>query len=266
MRPIFFIIMLGMLSMGIHAQPLFDNSYSLSANITKLETSGYKYYTMDVPNKQCKVFNLDHSLYKTFNLSVPESYDLYDIQYVSENLFNTDDLVEIVYISYKYNETETGWWYYTYETSIVNENGIEIMNIPGAGLTEVRDLGEDGKKFLVWVYDYSVYPYIIHTNVYDLPEQEPQTTKSASITKDYALLGNPYPNPSSGNFSVPVNLSNSPGHLNMHNMQGGFVKEIKITGQEKNILIPADDLAPGTYLINLRTIDKISKAKTIIIN
>ena len=264
-----FIILLGVLSLNTHAQttidPTPDNVFAVSVNIAKLEKSGYKYYSMDVPAKQCRIYNLNNSLFKTFNLVVPEGYDLFDIQQVSEHLFNDDDLVEIVYISYQYNETETGWWYYTYETSIVNENGVVILNVPGAGNTEVFDLGEDGKKFLVWIYDYSVYPYIIHTNVYNLPEQ-PQTTKASSLAEEPELLGNPYPNPTSVNFSVPLNLSNSGGHLNMHNMQGGLVKRISITGQENNIVLPTDGLAPGTYLINIQTPTDISTAKKIVIN
>ena len=249
----------------LNAQIMLDNVYSVSANIAMLEKSGYKYYTMDVPMKQCRIYNPDHSLFKTFNLSVPEGYDLYDIQQVSEHLFNDDDLVEIVAISYRYNETETGWWYYTYETSIVNETGQVILKIPGAGHTMVFDLGEDGKKLLVWIYDYSVYPYIIHTNVYDLPEQS-QAMKSATIWDQSEILGSPFPNPASGNFTVPLYLTAPGGNLNLLNMQGGFIKSFRVTGQEKNIVLPAGDLAPGTYIINLQTPGKISQARKVVIN
>ncbi len=265
----FLFILLCVLSFQIHAQTAInstpDNVYAVSVNVAKLEKSGFKYYSMDVPAKQCRIYNLNYSLFKTFNLVVPEGYDLFDIQQVSEHLFNTDDLVEIAYISYRYNETETGWWYYTYETSIVNENGDVILNVPGAGNTEVFDMGEYGKKLLVWIYDYSVYPYIIHTNVYNLPEQS-QTTKSTSLTKDPQLIGDPFPNPTSVSFSVPLNLSNSEGHLNIHNMQGGLVKKINITGNENNINLPTEGLIPGTYLINVQTPTEISAAKKIVIN
>ena len=209
--------------------PVTENVYSVSANVAKLEKSGYKYYTMDIPLKQCRIYNLDHSLFKTFNLTVPEGYDLYDIQQVSEHLFNNDDLVEIVAISYRYNETETGWWYYAYEVSIVNENGNEILNVPGAGHTMVFDMGDDGKKLLVWIYDYSVYPYVIHTNVYDLPESS-QTNKSVTISESPEVLGNPFPNPASGNLSIPLNLTGQGGNLHLHDMQGGFIRSIEVTG------------------------------------
>ena len=265
MRSILAIVPIFFFSFCLHAQFTLDKVYSVSANITKLEKSGYKYYTMDVPLKQCRIYNLDHTLFKTFNLTVPEGYDLFDIQQVSEHLFNDDDLVEIVAISYRYNETETGWWYYTYEISVVNENGHVILNIPGAGHTMVFDLGEEGKKFLVWIYDYSVYPYIIHTNVYDLPDQS-QTTKSATISEQPEILGNPFPNPASGNFTIPLNLAVPGGNLNLLNMQGGFIKSFRVTGQEKNIVLPAGDLAPGTYIINLQTPNKISQARKVVID
>jgi len=266
MKTIIITILICSVSFFLHAQPILDNVYSVSANIAELEKSGYKYYTMDVSLKQCQIYNLDHSVFKTFNLTLPTGYDLYDIQQVSEHLFNDDDLVEIVAISYHYNETETGWWYYTYETIVVNENGQVILKVPGAGHTEVVDLGEDGKKFLVWIYDNSVYPYIIHTNVYDLPEQQSQTTKSEILAVQPELLGNPYPNPASGSFSVPLNHTGPGGNLNLHNMQGGFIRSFNITGQEKNIMLPAEDLAPGTYIINLQSPCKVSRAKKVVIN
>jgi hypothetical protein len=269
MRPIVIVCLLFTWPLIISAQTTLDtnpeNVYSVSANLAKLEKSGYKYYTMDVPGKQCRLYNLDHSPFRTFNLVIPEGYDLYDIQQVSEHLFNSDDLVEIVYISYRYNETETGWWYYTYETSLVNENGEVLLNIPGAGHTEVFDLGEDGKKFLVWIYNYSVYPYIIHTNVYNLPEQS-QTTKAISLSEESQLLGNPYPNPTSGNFTVPLNLAIPKGYLNIHNLQGGILRKIEVSGLENNIVVPTDGLGPGTYMINIHATTGVSSSKKLIIN
>jgi hypothetical protein len=69
-----------MAGMALFAQPSLETVYSVSTNICRLEKAGDKYYAMDLANKQCRVYNLDHSLYRTINLTVPEGYYLFDIQ------------------------------------------------------------------------------------------------------------------------------------------------------------------------------------------
>lgn len=250
-----------------NAQMNLENVYSVSANIIQLEKSGFKYYSMDVPNKQSRIYNMDHSIFKIFNLTVPDGYYLYNIQFVSEYLFNSDDLVELVYTYSKYNETETGYWWYDYETRIVNENGIELLKVPGAGFTDVLETGNNGRKFLVWVYDYSVFPAIIHTNVYSLPDQI-SSAKALSEDSPFIGIGNPYPNPTKGLFAVPVFLPdpNTQGILNLYDIKGNLVKSLPVSGSSEIIKIPSGVLMPGTYMLNLNTGSEQSVNKKVIIN
>ena len=249
-----------------HTQLSLENVYSVSANIIELEKSGLKYYSMDIVNKQSRIYNMDHSIFKVFDLIVPDGYYLYNIQFVSEHLFNSDDLVELVYTYSKYNEIETGFWWYTYETRIVNENGTELLKIPGAGYTNIIDAGDYGKKFLVWIYDYSVLPAVTHTNVYSLPDQ---STSSKSLIEYSPLvnLGNPFPNPSNGMTSIPVSIpsSHSPGILNLYDMNGNLVESKTVLNSDEVIQIPAGTLLPGTYIINLNANQEQSDAKKIIV-
>ena len=104
-----------MTGISLMAQPVFEKTYSESANICYLESKGQVYFTLDVINKQCLLYTMDHTLIKSISLPTPEGYYLADIQYVSEHLFNSDDLVELVYIYSKYVPT-TGSYYYTFET------------------------------------------------------------------------------------------------------------------------------------------------------
>ena len=92
------IVSLMMVGINLLAQSVFEMTYTESANICYLESKGQVYFTMDVINKQCLIYTMDHSFYKSIDLPTPEGYYLSDIQYVSENLFNSDDLVELVYI------------------------------------------------------------------------------------------------------------------------------------------------------------------------
>ena len=47
-----------------------------------------------------------------------------------------------------------------------------LLTFPGAGFTNVVETADQGKKFLVYQYDYSVIPYRTYTHVYGLPESD----------------------------------------------------------------------------------------------
>ena len=79
--------------MILFAQPVYEHTFSESANIAHLESLGEVYYTMDVISKQCLIYDMDHTLLKSIALPTPDGYYLADIQYLSENLFNQDTFV-----------------------------------------------------------------------------------------------------------------------------------------------------------------------------
>ena len=110
--------------MTSNAQISLEKTYNASTGITQLAISGYKYFLMDVVNNQCRVYNMDHSLWKTINLSVPSGMYLYDIKFVSETLFNSDSKVELAYIYYYYDATLLFYTYFTkVDTDSVEEYG-----------------------------------------------------------------------------------------------------------------------------------------------
>jgi hypothetical protein len=248
--------------MTVNAQPSLEYTYPVSTSICHLEQSGDKYFTMDVTNMQCRIYNMDHSLYRTINLSVPADYYLYNIQHVSEHMFNQDDLIEFVYIYSKYNPTETSY-YYSYETRVINENGLEVLKIPGAGYTEILETQDGSRKFLVYVYDFYQVPATTQTMVYSLAD-EPM--KSGPIQQQHRL-GNPWPNPSRGAINIPVNLppDAGPGTLILYNMQGQEVLRQAVEGEQEFIIFPDGVLIPGTYVLKLKSGKRETQGKKITI-
>ena len=89
MKQIFSTLILLFSIATLHGQITLQHTYNYSTAVVKLETLGYKYYLMDVPTKQVRIYNMDHSLFKTINCTVPNGYFLADIKFVSENLFTT---------------------------------------------------------------------------------------------------------------------------------------------------------------------------------
>jgi hypothetical protein len=249
--------------MAILAQPALETVYPVSTNICTLEKAGDKYYAMDIDNKQCRVYNLDHSLYRTVNLTVPDGYYLFDIQQISQHIFNPDDLIEFAYIYSRFNQTETSW-YYSYETRVINENGTEILNIPGAGHTLAVTTQDGSRKFMAYIYDFYVIPATTQTQVYSLPNMP---LKSGTVYGSAYRLRNPYPNPASGMINIPVSLPPGVniGYLQIYNISGQLIDLREIKKTDDSILIPGGSLLPGSYIYNISGKGQQSESKKITI-
>jgi hypothetical protein len=262
-KTIIFIAFLCPAALLLHAQPVLEHTYTISANICQLESIGDVYYSMDVVNKECGIYTMDHNLYKTIPLPTPQGYYLYNVQYVSENLFNSDDLVELVYTYSMYVET-AGSYFYTYETRLINENGNVMLSIPGAGYTSVMETMEDGKKFLVYIYDYSVIPYRTQTQVYALPGS---ATKSVAPYPASFQMSDPFPNPAASMVHVPVQLPPGilSGTLELIDMHGNRVLSYPVTGPAQDIVLPTHQLAPGTYMYYVESAEGRSPSKKIVV-
>lgn len=256
-------IVMWMMGLALFAQPVLEKIYAESANICQLESIGEVYYSMDVINKQCHIYKMDHSLYKSIPIPPLEGYYLSDVQFVSEKLFNSDNLIELVYSYTKYVPTETSY-YYTYETKLINENGTVLLTIPGAGHTNVIEVPGHGKKFLVYEYNYSVIPYRTYTHVYSLTES---TSKSAEYVLSAMDLGDAFPNPASEQVNIPVQLPEGihSGTLELLDLNGQSMLSHPITETTDHLILPTHQLIPGTYLYHIKSGEWRSSAKRIVI-
>jgi len=231
---------------GLWAQPVFEHKYDESVNLCYLESVGELYYSMDVINKQCHLYRMDHSLYKSISIPAPEGYYLSDVQFVTETLFNDDPLVELVYSYTRYVPTTTSY-YYTYETKLINENGEVILQIPGAGYTNVIETPGHGKKFLIYEYNYSVIPYRTYTHVYSLPESQ---INAVRFPDSPVTLPPAYPNPADRLVHIPVAIPGEAdtGSLEILDLDGRLLMSYPVTRTDENVVLPTQNFAPGTYL------------------
>lgn len=233
----------------LNAQINLENTYPSSAELTQLAVSGYKYYVMDVPNKQCILYNMDHSAWKTINLTVPDEMYLYDLKYVSETLFNADAKVELAYIYYAYDSTLL---YYTYTTRVINEDGMELLSIPGCAYVQVKSPGSKGTKLLAYVYDYSILLWTVKTLVYSLPGTIP--IGGIPVEGD-VYLNKSFPNPATSMVTIPYRLPEgiNTGEIRLLNGSGQVVRSYKVDRTFHELLIQTADLPKGGYLYELRT-------------
>lgn len=246
-----------------NSQINLEQTYDHSGTFISLSVSGEKFYVMDVGASQCRIFNTDHTLWKTINLSVPADHYLYDIRYVSENLFTDDNSLCLFYIYYNYNEVGQ---YYTYTAKIVQENGTELLTIPGCNYNYVYNMADGTTKMTTYSYDYSVYPYPIQTRVYELPGH--LISFSAEEMTQKLNVRNAFPNPSHHYVTIPFDMpvSEKNGEIIISDATGKAIRVIPVTNEPTEITIETTQFPRGTYFYHLQTRDYRSQARKLIIN
>jgi hypothetical protein len=244
MRSNLLILLHILLTINLSGQITLENTYNYSGTYTHLKHSGDKFFLMDVGLNQCRIYNTDHSLWKTINLNVPSGNYLYDIRYVSENLFTTDNTLCLAYVYYYYDEINQ---YYTFNAKIIKENGTELLSIPGCQTLDIYNTENGAAKLLAYSYDYSLVLYTTITRVYNLPGQ---------ITGVDVIPGNqnetgfsPFPNPASSWITIPIRLpeGNPDGVVHLMDAAGKEIRTYNVSGMQPDITIPANDLPAGIY-------------------
>jgi hypothetical protein len=235
------------------SQIALEYNYPASTGLTELAISGYKYFQMDVVNSKCEIYNMDHSLWKTVSLDVPNGMYLYDIRFVSESLFNTDSKVELAYIYYSYDTT---LYYYTYYCKVIDETGMELLSIPGCSFLDVRSVGAEGYKMLAYVYDYSIISWTVNTHVYSLPGILPNSGVEVEGRE-----GNrrPFPNPAASILTISYDLPDGTkaARLELMSASGQLVRDYSIDQNKHELLIPTSGLPSGTYIYQIRSNERV---------
>jgi hypothetical protein len=260
---IFFAIGL-MVAFHSNAQISFENAYDGTIYQSKIEVKGNIYYSIDSYNNECKIYNLDHSIWKTIGISAPPNNYVYDIQFVSQHLFNEDDLVELVVIFYEYVYGNDSTWYFDFTTKVINENGDELLTVEDGAYPYVFN-DEPGSKLLVYIYDYSFNLYPIETFVYHLPGKLLNSSNPLSFND--GLLMDPYPNPSRFYITIPYSLDDgiSKADLVIYDMNGREIDTYEIDHKFNNIKINTKSYKSGTYAYCLKAPGYKSQIKKFVI-
>ena len=256
------IVVFLMMSNFSFAQINLETSYDYSATYTNLANSGYKIYVMDVGNNQCRIYNTDHSLWKTINLNIPANNYLYDIKYVSEGLFTNDNTLSLAYIYYYYDDVNQ---YYTYTAKVITESGTELLTIPGCQYLYAINIPDEGTKMVTYSYDYSIVFYTVETNFYDLPGELVSGTEGL-MTQELGIK-NAFPNPATDFSIIPYELPDgtAEGEIQILDMQGKIVQTFKVDNQFDHLRISTGQFPRGTYLYRLVAGNFSSKANKLLV-
>lgn len=255
-----FLLVLIMLPVMAFSQITFEADYGHSGTFTKLANSGYKFYIMDVPAQQCRVYNLDHSLWKTIDLEVPVDQYLYDIRYVSENLFTDDNDLSLCYIYYSYDVNNQ---YYTYTANFIKDDGTSLLSVEGCQYVYVNTINDEAKMTL-YVYNYSISPYSITTVIYDLPGQLVSNGEGSEFE---AFSQMAYPNPANNYSMITYELPDGTdqGEIVLSNADGVQIQNYHVYRQFNDLMINTAQLPKGIYFYHLEAKGYKSEAKKIVV-
>ena len=246
----------------VNAQVTLDKKYDYSTSVVKLETSGYKYYLMDVPAGQCRIYNTDHSLFKTINCGVPGGFYLSDIKFISEKIFDSDPEIELLCTYFKYNASKD---YYEYDSKIINEDGSQMTFIDGAIYNYVNQTDENTYKLFSYCYDYSVSPEKVWTSIFNLPG----TTVSAQYLNDKSpdILLNAFPNPATGSLKVAYTLPENvtQGTLHLVDISGRQVEQFIVDNHTDHLMLDVNRFQSGVYHYFIEHGNSRSEAKKLVI-
>jgi len=245
----------------------------------KVGPSGLKYFgEHDSLNHLVyfKLYNPDHSLFKTIAPPVFPGKTINGIFYVSETLFNTDTLIEYLVIYYPIGPGIAA-------IRVCNENGNIILERDSAasGGQIFTNTGwkifPDGNNSKLMVSRYTNPGQAIPTTVeiYDLPGQLPCLECNNGEISGYAEPSNiiaaenksiAFPNPFNDFVTIRYSLPKNTQHafINLFGIAGELIKKKEIDNHFGEIIITKEEIRQGVYIYQIIADDKvISKDKII---
>jgi len=246
-----------------HSQITLINTYNNAIYVTNIEDEGYKYFGIDFESNQVLMYNTDHTLWKTINIDVPENNTIDEIAYVSSKLFNNDNLIELLVVFNEYIETSDTSGYFLYTTKIINENGVVFLDVTGGGYSVVFNTAEDIANLLLYVYDFSVSPFTVSTEVYSIPGVPYYINEEGMGVK----LKNAFPNPTSSLITIPFTFNNKvvTAKIVVYNELGVEVYRDQVAPNSNNYKLNSNQFPKGSYFYSIITDGYQSPSRKIII-
>ena len=269
MKKTIYIIALTLVALTTKAQVTLDHTYSYSGNfegafkLVNLSVSGYKYCLVDQTLRQVRLYNLNHSLWKTINLVAASPNWLQNIV-VSEQLFNSDNLVEVLY------STNFGANHIYDSVFVINELGSMVFSAINGYNTNSPHIQNDGVNFKLFLTDTLGTQGYVYSLTGTLPcdlcggvmgISEPNSNGNKE------MISNPFPNPTNDKTTITYELPEgiNQGKLVFYDVTGNVVKEFNVDRTFKDLQVSNSDLSAGTYYYELQTSKGTSGGKKLVV-
>jgi len=238
-------------------------SYDKAVYVANIEDVGYKYYGINFETNQCEIYNIDHTLWKVLDIVPPENNYIDEIAYLSSKLFNNDSNIELLVVFNEYIPTSDTSGYYYYTTKVINENGVTFLDVPGGGYSNIYKIDDSEANLLVYIYDFSITPFDVSTNIYSIPG----IPYSVSEVNSGIVLKNAFPNPAHSFITVPYELEKTTIDANIviYNEIGVEVYRSRLVPNEKVFRLNTVQFSKGVYFYIVESNGRKSPSRKIVI-
>lgn len=234
-----------------NAQITLENYYQDGVvKYVKFHNIGEKYFVHEKTNSKIKIYNLNHSIYKTIDIPASQPSQYYTVLLLSDKLFNIDSDIEFVIN----NNKSTPEFFKVYK-----EDGTELLSLQNFSVYEEDNYifnTANGTKLVVGTDSCKVYnlggSYI------------------GSINRNNFKNGNifdSYPNPTNNftriDYQLPSEINE--GLIIIYDTNGNQVKFFNVDNSFDHLMLTTTDLQSGTYYYSLKTKNGISNTKKMIV-
>ncbi len=261
-----------LIAISATAQITFEASYPnapgySNSGLIQLSAAGYKYF--ENVNGQINIYNLNHSLFRTFSIPPQPFTPISNIgvRFVSDELFNTNS-ADIEYMIVYRDTTNFG----------IGPSHIRVYDELGnvLFLRDTADCPNSTNSFPMAqhgiVFTSAGVKMLIRDmspsgamEVYSLPGTIPCNECTGGVingiqqtgggTQPNQQLPAPYPNPTTSSVTIPYQLpaGTNSGTMIIYDLLGQEVKQYSVTSSFNTLVIESGTFLPGTYTYVLST-------------
>lgn len=274
----------------INSQITLEKTYdsaTLNLYMINLEKAGQKYVRVirgkyyDTFKFGFTLYNLDHSIYKSFNLSgLPRfsttafgrtiyALNEFDVLYISQNLFDNDDEIEFMYV-------------YGFSPGGGLDNPVAYTGIYNEDLSVIFSIYNFG-PYIRPNYPQVMYP--IYNTSHGTKMILSSLDKNDKSARVYSLTGkltaglarnngqndpatSIFPNPSTGKFTIQFNLPSNidEAEVKIFDNLGKLLKTYKVDNTFNDLIVDNSDFANGIYHCTIEIGGSIIESKEIVIS
>jgi hypothetical protein len=260
-----------------YCQITLEHTYTLQGansggylSLVKCSSIGDKYSVLDRSIPQLKIYNLNHSLYKTINFPAPILGAGYlEVMNISDNLFNSDNLLEVAFTYDHYESLLNGS---VSEVSVIDENSTSLFHKDSARFSggyhnatySSDDFGiiktTSGLKMVIQNVKYNDQSI----EVYSLPGQMVTALLAPKIEPSKFMI---YPNPADSYTKIDFEIENGQtGDIVIFNAEGKMMKKYNVDDAFGSLLLNSQDLPSGEYVYQLTTAKGTGAKKVVVIH
>lgn len=238
------IILLIAFSFSVKSQIVLEHTYQASYLWTCHVAGQDKFFIND--NGVIKIYNADHSLYKSIDTYPPSGYTLNSIR-VHDHLVNSDNAIEV---SFTWGNGSI------YDFRVIDENSQMINNISGCNAAWPTSVNGSFKYILS-----------MSNGSFEVWSCPGTMQKAKQMSNDPASLGQSFPNPTTDFVTIPYQLpkNTNEGVIKLYSNNGSFIRSWKVDNTFNDLKLSLYSLPAGMYYYVLETKGNEAVTKSLVV-